>query len=680
MTDKYTRDFSNFGEYPWPGKNMPEYYDWKVDAGDGNGGIQWMIHNALSTYGPRHVIEGIDIQTGAANSVTGTAGYYMWDGQIRSTSGLSGVIAANQYAYISGNNDGLYFTNTGTLGDNTGVIIAISGIAGIKNVTQRWDKNKLLYLYVDRVNASQLTGATAQLGSTEITGTFGLSSNAIIVGGLDVDGYTNIDNTSITGTLGVVGNTEITGTVGMSTTLDVEGAVDFTSTLNVQDAVTFQTTLDMTAGNINNINDLDVNGAIDCEGNIDVNGTANLDEVDIDNASAVNIAGDLDVVGDLDVDGIANLDVTDIDGTLNVLGAVTFQSTLNMDSGNVNNVNDLDVNGSIDCEGNLDVNGTSNLDTTDIDGSLNVSSTFDLYGTLDMNDGAITKVGTLQFNDGGATVTNIVNSDSLGTSDTVLCTQGNTKAYVDGLALGGDLSGTPSAAVVGNNSHTHNSTTISYGLDHAFDYMNYIDGADSYSNSMQIGDVSSRLRLWAAGLTAHVSSNGALTLGGAATPAWVITSATDMYPENGNFSDIGTASKDVAYIYYCNLSDTSCADFSHKTADELYNMFAQIQPRTDDIVHKSKDRTYKHVDFATIPDDFMTKAKEDFTKERVYKAKSGKKAGKLEDAEETTLDYKEGDNCGIELNTYVYAMKDLLVKSYEKIQSLETRLAELENA
>jgi len=38
----------------------------------------------------------------------------------------------------------------------------------------------------------------------------------------------------------------------------------------------------------------------------------------------------LDVSGDIDVDGTTNLDVTDIDGTLNVAGVVTAQTSANL--------------------------------------------------------------------------------------------------------------------------------------------------------------------------------------------------------------------------------------------------------------------------------------------------------------------------------------------------------------
>jgi len=63
-------------------------------------------------------------------------------------------------------------------------------------------------------------------------------------------------------------------------------------------------------------------GSLDVEGAIDVNGTTNLDVVDIDGAvdmaTTLAVAGNVDFNGDLDVDGTTNLDVVDIDGAVNM--------------------------------------------------------------------------------------------------------------------------------------------------------------------------------------------------------------------------------------------------------------------------------------------------------------------------------------------------------------------------
>ena len=94
---------------------------------------------------------------------------------------------------------------------------------------------------------------------------------------------------------------------------------------------------------------------------LDVDGTTNLDVVDIDGAvdmaSTLTLAGNADFNGDLDVDGTTNLDVVDIDG------AVDMASTLTLA-------------GNADFNGDLDVDGTTNLDAVDIDGNVQLDGTF----------------------------------------------------------------------------------------------------------------------------------------------------------------------------------------------------------------------------------------------------------------------------------------------------------------
>ena len=106
--------------------------------------------------------------------------------------------------------------------------------------------------------------------------------------------------------------------------------------------------------------DLKVQDDLTVTGDLDVDGTANLDIVDIDGAvdmaSTLTVAGvltgaSLDISGDIDIDGTANLDVVDIDG------AVDMATT-------------LAVAGNVDFNGDLDVDGTANLDIVDIDGAL----------------------------------------------------------------------------------------------------------------------------------------------------------------------------------------------------------------------------------------------------------------------------------------------------------------------
>ena len=82
-----------------------------------------------------------------------------------------------------------------------------------------------------------------------------------------------------------------------------------------------------------NITSLGTLTSLNVSGDIDVDGTTNLDVVDIDGAvdmaSTLTVAGvltgaSLDISGDIDIDGTANLDVVDIDGASNFGADATF--------------------------------------------------------------------------------------------------------------------------------------------------------------------------------------------------------------------------------------------------------------------------------------------------------------------------------------------------------------------
>ena len=96
-------------------------------------------------------------------------------------------------------------------------------------------------------------------------------------------------------------------------------------------------TLDMSAAGAATFNDKVIATELDISGDIDVDGTTNLDAVDIDGAvdmaTTLAVAGNVDFNGDLDVDGTTNLDAVDIDGavdmasTLTVAGEITANGT-----------------------------------------------------------------------------------------------------------------------------------------------------------------------------------------------------------------------------------------------------------------------------------------------------------------------------------------------------------------
>jgi len=132
-----------------------------------------------------------------------------------------------------------------------------------------------------------------------------------VAGDIDVDGTTNLDAVDIDGAVQI----DSTVTVGVDDTgYDVKFFGDTASAYMLWDTSADDLVLAGAAG-------------IDLAGDIDVDGTANLDIVDIDGAvdmaTTLAVAGNVDFNGDLDVEGTTNLDAVDIDGNVQIDGTVT---------------------------------------------------------------------------------------------------------------------------------------------------------------------------------------------------------------------------------------------------------------------------------------------------------------------------------------------------------------------
>ena len=122
--------------------------------------------------------------------------------------------------------------------------------------------------------------------------------------------------------------------------------------------------------NLGTLTALTVSGAIDANGDLDVDGHTELDNLNVSGVST--FASNVDINADLDVDGRTELDITNISETLNVTGIATFANN-------------------IDANGDLDVDGHTELD------NVNVSAASTFGGLVDINAGA--QVNTLKVED-----------------------------------------------------------------------------------------------------------------------------------------------------------------------------------------------------------------------------------------------------------------------------------------
>jgi len=165
---------------------------------------------------------------------------------------------------------------------------------------------------------ASLAGSGANPNITTLTASGEIAAASLdISGNVDVDGTLEADAITINGTAiasvlsPVAGSSSIvtTGALNAGSITSGFGAID-----NGSSAIT-------TTG-------VGSFGSLDISGNIDVDGTANLDVVDIDGAvdmaSTLTLAGNADFNGNLDVDGTTDLDTTNVVGAFTVTGDVTL--------------------------------------------------------------------------------------------------------------------------------------------------------------------------------------------------------------------------------------------------------------------------------------------------------------------------------------------------------------------
>ena len=242
----------------------------------------------------------------------------------------------------------MQFIENGTSGSQNIIISQGSGA----NITIPAGDVKAVYLDGAGSGAAVVDAfASLNVVDLKIQDDLTLTDDLIVNGDIDLEGAIDVNGTS---NLDVV---DIDGAVDMASTLTVAGVVDITDTTDSSDA-TGDTGALRTEGGASIAKKLYVGT------DLDVDGTSNLDVVDVDGAvdmaSTLTVAGVVDItdttdssdatgdtgalrteggasiakklyVGtDLDVDGTANLDNTDIDGTLNTSGVVTSQTSANI--------------------------------------------------------------------------------------------------------------------------------------------------------------------------------------------------------------------------------------------------------------------------------------------------------------------------------------------------------------
>ena len=342
----------------------------------------------------------------------------------------------------------------------------IDGTANIDTLVA--DTAKVSDLTSGRVVLAGTSGEIEDSGNLTFNGsTLAVTGSQTISVSLDVDGHTDLDNMGVSGVGTITQLVSTTATVGAGLTVtgvidgnggaNISGAETVLSSATVSDLTNNRVVIAGTSGALEDSGNLTfdgstlaVTGSQTISGNIDVDGTTNLDAVDIDGAvdmaSSLTLAGNADFNGNLDVDGTSNLDAVDIDG------AVDMASTLTLA-------------GNADFNGNLDVDGTTNLDAVDIDGAVDMASSLTLAGNADFNgnldvDGTTNLDGTNIAGalavSGSATVDNLSldgNTITTSSGNLTIDSNGGTTTINDNAIISGNLT-------VNGTTTTINSTTV----------------------------------------------------------------------------------------------------------------------------------------------------------------------------------------------------------------------------
>ena len=223
-----------------------------------------------------------------------------------------------------------------------------------------------------------------------------------VIGDLDVDGHTELDNVNISGVTTVAGNIDANGD------LDVDGHTNLDN-LSVTGVTTFTGTLT-------------ASGSLNLSGDLDVDRHTNLDNVSVSGVST--FTGAIDANGDLDVDGHTNLDNVSVAGVTTTSGLLDINAGGQANTFKVEDLTDnrvviagtggeleddanLTFNGSILAVGaDLDVDGHTNLDNVsvagvstftgaiDADGNVDVAGTLDVDGHTELDNVNISGIAT----------------------------------------------------------------------------------------------------------------------------------------------------------------------------------------------------------------------------------------------------------------------------------------------
>tara|TARA_B100000424_G_scaffold105285_1_gene79318 strand:+ start:4967 stop:7843 length:2877 start_codon:yes stop_codon:yes gene_type:complete len=370
---------------------------------------------------------------------------------------------------------------------------------------------------------SASVGATVEgslhvIGDADFSHTLKVSGSATLAADLDVDGTANLDNTDIDGTLVVDGSNislDSTSTLNIDNSNTSNGITIGTATSGVPISIG-HTTSETT------VNDnLTVTGVLDVTDTTD-SSDATGDTGALRTEGGASIAKKLFVGTDLDVDGTANLDNTDIDGTLVVDGtniSLDSTSTLNIDNSNTSNGITIGT-----ATSGVPISIGHTTSETTVNDNLTVTGIIDITDTTDSSD-ATGDTGALRT-EGGASIAKKL---FVGTDLSVAGASTLGDAAGDITAVKGPLSASVGATVEGS-LHVVGDADFSHTLS--------VSGSTTLAGVLDVTDVTDS--------SDATGDTGALRTEGGASIAKKLFVGTDLSVAGG--STLGDAAGDITAV------------------------------------------------------------------------------------------------------------------------------------
>ena len=211
-------------------------------------------------------------------------------------------------------------------------------------------------------------------------------------GDVDIDGHTELDNVNVSGVSTFTGAADFNGDV------DIDGHTELDN-VNISGVLT-ATTLNVTGGGLggsqSNLTDLSVSGfstftgPIDANGNLDVDGHTELDDVNVSGAITAttftgNLAGTVNTAAQPNITSLGTLSSLTVSGAIDANGSLDVDGHTELDDVNVSGVSTF--TGAIDANGSLDVDGHTELDDVNVSGASTFAGAIDANGGLDISGG-----------------------------------------------------------------------------------------------------------------------------------------------------------------------------------------------------------------------------------------------------------------------------------------------------